>query len=98
MNWRTSSVLVNEATGRSLRPFQLRAIKAQLKRIDAVVHASTGMGKTTIVAGPHYYPASKGKVTIVVSPLIALHEEQVSQAVYAYMCCAYLETGPDNAK
>jgi ATP-dependent helicase YprA (DUF1998 family) len=61
-----------------LRPFQLEAITAQLKHQDVVVHAGTGSGKTTIVAGPHIHPGCRGRVTILISPLIALHEEQVS--------------------
>ena len=43
-----------------------------------MVHAGTGSGKTGIAAGPHVHPSSKGKVTITVSPLLALHDEQVS--------------------
>ncbi|KAH7907966.1 P-loop containing nucleoside triphosphate hydrolase protein [Hygrophoropsis aurantiaca] len=59
------------------RDFQLDAIKAQLQGKDVIVHAGTGAGKTAIAAGPHLHPSSKGKVTIMVSPLIALHDEQV---------------------
>ncbi|KAJ7859516.1 hypothetical protein B0H14DRAFT_3446642 [Mycena olivaceomarginata] len=44
---------------------------------DGLVHAGTGMGKTTIVAGPHAHESSAGKVTLFISPLIALHDEQV---------------------
>jgi ATP-dependent helicase YprA (DUF1998 family) len=58
--------------------FQMEAIEAQLKLEDVIVHAGTGLGKTAIVAGPHMHPSSKGKVTLMVSPLIALHNEQVS--------------------
>lgn len=61
-----------------LDDFQMEAIEAQLKLEDVVVHAGTGLGKTAIVAGPHLHPSSKGKVTLMVSPLIALHDEQVS--------------------
>ncbi|KAH7917338.1 P-loop containing nucleoside triphosphate hydrolase protein [Leucogyrophana mollusca] len=57
--------------------FQMRAILAQLQRKDVLVHAGTGAGKTAIAAGPHVHPSSKGKVTIMVSPLLALHDEQV---------------------
>ncbi len=38
------------------------------------------MGKTAIAAGPHAHPTSEGKVTLMISPLIALHDEQVSQS------------------
>lgn len=59
--------------------FQLDAIRATHLGEDAVVHASTGSGKTFIAAAPHFLPSNqgKGKVTLLVSPLIALHEEQV---------------------
>ena len=60
------------------REFQMEAIKAQLTRKDVLVHAGTGSGKTTIAAGPHAHKRTNGMVTFMVSPLIALQEEQVS--------------------
>lgn len=57
--------------------FQLEAIKAQLQKKDVLVHAGTGAGKTFIAAGPHALDTSKGFVTFMVSPLIALQTEQV---------------------
>lgn len=63
----------------SPREFQLEAIKAQLLRKDVLIHAGTGSGKTTIAAGPHaVIEKSKGMTTFMVSPLLALQEEQVS--------------------
>ena len=59
------------------RKFQLDAITSQLLRKDVVVHAGTGFGKTAIAAGPHAHEKTRGMVTFVVSPLIALQEEQV---------------------
>lgn len=59
------------------RPFQMEAVRAQLKGLDAIVHAGTGLGKTAIAAGPHAHPSAKGKVTLMVSPLLALHDEMV---------------------
>lgn len=59
------------------REFQLEAIKAQLLRKDVLLHAGTGAGKTTVAAGPHALEATKGMVTFMVSPLIALQDEQV---------------------
>lgn len=61
--------------------FQSDAIRAQHLGEDSIVHAGTGSGKTFIAAGPHFLPSNqgKGKVTLLVSPLIALHEEQVRQ-------------------
>ncbi len=58
--------------------FQINAIRAQLLGHDTIVHAGTGSGKTAIAAGPHFHPKRKGFVTIFVSPLIALQDEQVS--------------------
>ncbi|KAJ7195049.1 P-loop containing nucleoside triphosphate hydrolase protein [Mycena pura] len=59
------------------RVYQMQAIEAQLQMRDTIVHAGTGMGKTAIAAGPHAHPSSEGKVTLMISPLIALHDEQV---------------------
>ena len=62
--------------------FQLEAIKAQLLCKDVLIHVGTGSGKTTIAAGPHaLIDKSKGMVTLMISPLLALQEEQVSQCV-----------------
>jgi superfamily II RNA helicase len=60
------------------RPFQIDAIVAQLKREDVLIHAGTGSGKTAVAAGPHAHDKMKGKVTFMISPLIALQNEQVS--------------------
>ncbi|KAL1674687.1 P-loop containing nucleoside triphosphate hydrolase protein [Schizophyllum commune] len=59
------------------REFQTKAIGAQLQRKDVLVHAGTGFGKTAIAAGPHFHESAKGGVTLMISPLIALHDEQV---------------------
>jgi superfamily II DNA helicase RecQ len=59
------------------RAFQMSAISAQLQRKDVLIHAGTGYGKTAIAAGPHAHPRMKGKVTFLVSPLIALQEDQM---------------------
>ena len=63
---------------RTPHAFQQEAIQAQLLRKDTIVHAGTGAGKTTIAAGPHAHGKVKGMVTFMISPLIALQEEQVS--------------------
>ncbi|KAJ7934604.1 P-loop containing nucleoside triphosphate hydrolase protein [Mycena leptocephala] len=60
------------------KPFQLECMRAQKLGQNVLVHAATGAGKTGIAAGPHLLPSSKGKVTLMVSPLLSLHEEQVS--------------------
>lgn len=72
------------------REHQMRAINAQLQGLDAIVHAGTGSGKTGIAAGPHVHPSSKGKVTLMVSPLIALHDEQVSNITWLHKKEAYI--------
>ncbi|KAH9481944.1 hypothetical protein JR316_0006474 [Psilocybe cubensis] len=59
------------------RDFQLEAIKAQLQNCDVLIHAGTGSGKTFIAAGPHAHEKTEGMVTIMVSPLIALQDEQI---------------------
>ncbi|KAJ7264139.1 P-loop containing nucleoside triphosphate hydrolase protein [Mycena rebaudengoi] len=58
--------------------FQLQCMGAQALGQDTVLHAYTGAGKTGIAAGPHLLPSSAGKVTLVISPLLSLHEEQVT--------------------
>lgn len=59
--------------------YQVEAVKAQLVRKDVLIHAGTGSGKTAVAAGPYALEETKGLVTLMVSPLIALQEEQVSQ-------------------
>ncbi|TFK58862.1 P-loop containing nucleoside triphosphate hydrolase protein [Pluteus cervinus] len=63
------------------RTFQYEAIQAQLLRKDVLVHAGTGSGKTAIAAGPHVHAQSKGMVTILVSPLIALQDEHAESMI-----------------
>ncbi|KAL1717570.1 P-loop containing nucleoside triphosphate hydrolase protein [Schizophyllum commune] len=71
------SEVLTASFGYEPREFQTRAISAQLQRKDVIVHAGTGFGKTAIAAGPHYHDSAKGGVTLMISPLIALHDEQV---------------------
>lgn len=59
------------------RDFQLACMRAQILKKDVLLQAVTGSGKTGIAAGPHLLPSSKGKVTLVASPLLVLEEEQV---------------------
>ena len=64
------------------REYQVEAVRAQLQRKDILIHAGTGSGKTACAAGPHALPEMKGMVTIMVSPLIALQEEQMSSVQF----------------
>ncbi|KAJ7476583.1 P-loop containing nucleoside triphosphate hydrolase protein [Mycena latifolia] len=59
------------------KPHQMEGIIGQLQMRDVLVHAGTGSGKTAIAAGPHAHKSSQGRVTLMISPLIALHDEQV---------------------
>lgn len=59
------------------RFFQLEGVRAQIEGVDMIIQAPTGSGKTAVAAGPHVWPTSKGKVTIMVCPLLALEEEMV---------------------
>ncbi|KAI0308862.1 P-loop containing nucleoside triphosphate hydrolase protein [Amylostereum chailletii] len=60
------------------KPFQIDSMKAQVMGKDVLIHAATGSGKTGIAAGPHLLESNRGRVTLVISPLIALHNEQVN--------------------
>jgi len=75
---------IGESFGWSTGPknFQMEAIVAQLERRDVLVNAGTGSGKTGIAAGPHVHSSIKQRTTIVVSPLLQLHDEQVSARIY----------------
>ena len=57
-------------------------MQAQVLKKDVLLQAVTGSGKTGIAAGPHLLPLSKGKVALVVSPLLVLEEEQVHAFEY----------------
>lgn len=70
------------------KDFQLQAIRAQALGQDVLVHAATGSGKTGIAAAPHLLPLSKGNVTLVISPLLALQDEQVFIYCYVHFRCS----------
>ncbi len=59
----------------ALRPMQAEAIRASLARRDSLVVMPTGGGKSLCYQVP---PLLTGKLTVVVSPLIALMQDQVS--------------------
>ncbi|KIY62593.1 P-loop containing nucleoside triphosphate hydrolase protein [Cylindrobasidium torrendii FP15055 ss-10] len=60
------------------RDAQVAAMTAQLQGRDVCLHAYTGFGKTCVAAGPFAHPAAEGRVSIMVSPLIALQDEMVN--------------------
>ncbi|KAF8169336.1 P-loop containing nucleoside triphosphate hydrolase protein [Mycena galopus ATCC 62051] len=62
----------------TINPHQLEAIVGQLQMRDVLVHTGTGSGKTAIAAGPHAHKSSEGKVRLMISPFISLHDEQVN--------------------
>lgn len=53
---------------------------------DAVLHAGTGGGKTGVAAGPYVLEENKARLTIMVSPLIALQLDMVGSHT-AHMAC-----------
>ncbi|MBN8643635.1 MAG: RecQ family ATP-dependent DNA helicase [Planctomycetes bacterium] len=59
----------------TLRPMQGEAIRASLERRDSLVVMPTGGGKSLCYQVP---PLITGKLTVVVSPLIALMQDQVA--------------------
>lgn len=58
---------------------QLQGMRAQHMGEDFLCHAGTSSGKTGMAAGPYLLESNKKakRVTLFVSPLLALHEEQV---------------------
>ncbi|KLO09018.1 P-loop containing nucleoside triphosphate hydrolase protein [Schizopora paradoxa] len=63
--------------GRMPRDFQIDMVVAQEESRDAMCHAATGLGKTFIAAAPFLLERNKTRVTIMVSPLVALQNEMV---------------------
>ncbi|KDQ17142.1 hypothetical protein BOTBODRAFT_620316, partial [Botryobasidium botryosum FD-172 SS1] len=59
---------------RNVRPVQRDAIGSVLAGKDTVVHAPTGSGKSTIMAAPLLW--HKGGISVVISPLILLQNNQ----------------------
>lgn len=58
----------------------MEGINAQFQMRDVIIHAGAGIGKPVVAAGPHVHPSANGKITIMVSPLIALQDEMVSRS------------------
>ncbi len=66
-----------QLNGKEPREFQIEMVVAQEERRDAMCHAATGLGKTLIAAAPFTLERNKMRVTIMVSPLVALQDEMV---------------------
>ncbi|KAK0219335.1 hypothetical protein EDD85DRAFT_797446 [Armillaria nabsnona] len=66
----------------------MTAIEAQLQCKDVLIHAATGFGKTAIAAGLHVHETCQGRITLMVSPLIMLQEDQVASFQNEYKLTA----------
>ncbi|KAG8707481.1 hypothetical protein FRC09_001792 [Ceratobasidium sp. 395] len=55
--------------------FQVEGAILQLARRDTIIHAGTGKGKTAVAAAPYVLDENHQKLTIMVSPLLALQED-----------------------
>lgn len=64
--------------GWSLTDFQIKSLEGLAAGKDVVLHAGTGSGKTAVIAALHMLAKTEGMISFVVSPLIALQDEQVS--------------------
>ncbi|KAG9083791.1 hypothetical protein FS749_005737 [Ceratobasidium sp. UAMH 11750] len=55
--------------------FQVDSGICQMEGVNLLVHVGTGSGKTAVVAAPFALPQNQKKITIFVSPLMALESE-----------------------
>ena len=69
---------LRRSKGKMARRWQLDAAESLLLGLDTVVIAGTGAGKTTPYMLPLFLPETKGRVLVVVEPLIHLQRDQVS--------------------
>ncbi|EKM53697.1 uncharacterized protein PHACADRAFT_99149 [Phanerochaete carnosa HHB-10118-sp] len=70
--------------------FQLDDTRWQIERVNRIIQASTGQGKTAVVAGPYAWQDILGArdVTIMVVPLLALQPEMVRHTItFSCNCC-----------
>jgi len=77
-------LLRDQLCGREPRHFQVEMVRCQQERRDALCQAATGMGKTAVAAGPYALPENKGRVTLMISPLIGLQNEMVRICSVSY--------------
>ncbi len=80
-----------ERVGVTPYPEQLDLAECMLLGLDATSIAGTGWGKTLTFVLPLFAPQSKGKTVIIVSPLNALEEDQVSIILpsFHYVCISH---------
>ena len=74
---------INKLGFSSLKPQQMMAISAFIERRDVFVVLSTGFGKTLCftclpIVFDELYPSIKPSIVLVVTPLIAIMQDQVS--------------------
>ncbi|KAG8691921.1 hypothetical protein FRC08_010054, partial [Ceratobasidium sp. 394] len=55
--------------------FQVDGGICQMEGVNLLVHVGTGSGKTAVAAAPFALPQNQKKITIFVSPLMALETE-----------------------
>ena len=80
---------------RALRPMQDRAVRAVLAGRDSLVVMPTGGGKSRCYQAP---AASRGGITVVVSPLIALMKDQVDSLVRIGIPAVRLDSSLTNSE
>ncbi|THH29776.1 hypothetical protein EUX98_g4410 [Antrodiella citrinella] len=74
---RMSTEFFKRSKGKTAHPWQLDAAESLLLGLDTVVIAGTGSGKTTPFMLPLFLQETKGKILVVVEPLINLQRDQV---------------------
>ncbi|KAF7326134.1 Bloom syndrome [Mycena kentingensis (nom. inval.)] len=60
-------------------PWQLDVAEALLLKLDCIVIAGTGSGKTIPFMLPFLLPQNKGKMALIISPLLSLQAEQAAR-------------------
>src|SRR5258706_8066536 len=75
LTWRLRRTAKTVFGWRKLRPPQLRAMRALMRRRDALVVLPTGAGKSAIYQLP---AALLDGPTLVISPLLALQQDQIA--------------------
>jgi len=84
----------------ALRPLQREAIEADLGGRDSLVVMATGGGKSLCYQAPAILRAEQGdaRLTLVVSPLVSLMDDQVASLRAMGVAAAALHSGSDEAE